>query len=92
MAQKTCKICKEEKDSKKDFFASSGRVCRVCKMEQVAEHKKAVGGKVIELLEMILLNQRDMNNRIDQLEDDMSTKMDVIEDKISKVRKRLKAM
>lgn len=79
MPPKLCKICEKIKDSKEDFYAKSGRVCSDCKSQQSAEHAKAVGGKVIEMLEAILKKQHSMDEKLEQLEEELT-----------KMRRRLK--
>lgn len=90
MAAKLCKICEKTKDSKEDFYARNGRVCRDCKSQQSTEHKKAVGGKVVELLEEILAMQHSLSNRMNNLENGLSETTNTIDDELTKIRRKLK--
>lgn len=85
MAPKFCKVCEKTKDSKEDFYARNGRVCRDCRSYQATEHKKAVGGKVIEMLEKILENQRISEEKLHE-------RLHELEDELTKMRRKLKKM
>lgn len=91
-ATRTCKECGKTKDVKRGFYKSSGLLCRDCKGEQSHERNKAVGGKVITLLEEILANQRELAERMDQLEDSLGERMDEMDARVEKVRKALKKL
>lgn len=79
MAYKKCGECKTMKDTDKDFYSTNGRICKECKKNQVVEHKKAVGGKVVDLLEKLLEGQENMDERMREMEEN-----------IEKIRKKLK--
>lgn len=81
MPQKTCKICGETKDAKKDFYKSSGLVCSVCKNQQSMERSKEAKGLQINLLLEVRDNQRDIMERMGDIEEDLA-----------KIRKALKKL
>jgi hypothetical protein len=89
MPTKECKICGKEGDAEEDFYKKSGLVCRTCWNYQTDTRKKAVGGKVIDLLEEILAMQRKLEKRMNKLEDGLYDKVDTLDDDLTKIRKKL---
>jgi hypothetical protein len=90
MPVKECKICGKEGDAKEDFYKKSGLVCRTCWNDQTDARKKAVGGKVIDLLEEILAMQHKLEKRINKLENRLSDRVDIIDDDLTKIQRKLK--
>ena len=92
MATKICKVCGKEKDSVEGFYKSSGRVCCVCKNQRRMENAKEAKGLHMALLMEIRDNQRELMERMDELQENFGERMDGMEQDVEKLRKKLKKL
>ena len=78
MVEKLCKVCGELKDSKKDFYKTSGYTCKECKKKICAGYRKTAEDCTSSVLKELLHEQQEINHELRAHMDDMEMEMRMI--------------